>query len=321
MRAELKFETEAPSPSRLFGTLPLSRLKITVAFSEPPKLPPHSGSAWRGLLGWEIKSLICPFDRKPECGACVIRDKCPYFLLFEKESALPGLAEIPRGYVVSPDAPDRQGRQSLTVTLVGDCARFLPVVFQALLTGQRRGLGKGRQSYQVSAAEELMPGRAGRPLRFSADGLVEMKGPFPLSDWLADAGAEPPRIVRLSTPVRLRQKGKYLSRMDWPFFFGTLVRRLESLNRLYNDGAPLGRDTWLALRPHFHVNGDLRGVLRWADLERYSNRQRRKVPMGGLAGTVEFTGPNPWLAQWFRAAELVHVGKGAVMGWGKVTVG
>ncbi len=58
--------------------------------------------------------------------------------------------------------------------------------------------------------------------------------------------------------------------------------------------------------------------LRWDDYARFSNRQKKKVPMGGLVGQCSFVSDLPYLEKWLKCAELVHVGKGAAMGLGRI---
>jgi CRISPR/Cas system endoribonuclease Cas6 (RAMP superfamily) len=56
------------------------------------------------------------------------------------------------------------------------------------------------------------------------------------------------------------------------------------------------------------------------DYSRYSSRQHKKVPMGGLTGTAVLGASETWCLPWLQAASLIHVGKGASMGLGKVTM-
>jgi hypothetical protein len=56
----------------------------------------------------------------------------------------------------------------------------------------------------------------------------------------------------------------------------------------------------------------------YLDWQRYSNRQERKMDFGGLLGTVELDGDLAPLAPLLRTAEVVHVGKGATFGLGKL---
>lgn len=319
MKHQLQTANDTPTPEDLFGDLLLTRLRMRVAFEDTSGLPVHTGSAWRGALGWEIKTLICPFTPITNCSGCVIRPSCPYYMLFEAEGGLPGVAETPRGYVIAPDPLDSKGRQTLFITLLGSCTRFLPLIIQALRKASQRGLGASRRVGEIQMLEELQPGGACKPITAQPDDFLNLQGSFPLKQWLTDVSAcDTIQTLQLITPVRLRQKGKYTGVMDWPFYLATLARRLESLNCLYNNGAPLGKSGWLALKQQFAAIPPIQSDIRWIELARYSNRQKTKVPMGGLVGQARITTPQNGLAPWWQAAELVHVGKGAAMGWGRL---
>lgn len=61
--------------------------------------------------------------------------------------------------------------------------------------------------------------------------------------------------------------------------------------------------------------------LQWHDSHRYSARQRRRVPLGGLIGSfqLEPTAAAFWRVLWL--GQWVHAGTGAVMGLGGYAVG
>jgi hypothetical protein len=58
--------------------------------------------------------------------------------------------------------------------------------------------------------------------------------------------------------------------------------------------------------------------LRWHDWQRYSNRQQRKMTLGGFVGTVHVEGDLAPFAALLRTAEIVHVGKGTTFGLGRL---
>jgi hypothetical protein len=60
--------------------------------------------------------------------------------------------------------------------------------------------------------------------------------------------------------------------------------------------------------------------LRWQDWQRYSNRQGRAMEMGGFVGTVEIAGDLAPFLPLLRSAEVLHVGKGATFGLGRIAV-
>jgi hypothetical protein len=332
-----------PNPSAYFGELPIAIYQIDVelpidgrtstfsaaAASDAPSGEPtpvqktlYWGSAWRGLLGWELRSLLCPFPKKPPCKACLIRKSCPYFRLMEDQSEASGIQEAPRGYVLHPSTNGCPNTMRIMLTLFGESIRYVPAVLKALQNGETTGLGASRTSYRMQGIREVLPKGETRDIPIDFDGFSSFGSGTPLSDWMpTPAKLQPPISCRLLTPVRLRKKGKYLGRMDWAYFFATLIRRVETLQMLFASGAPLGRERFVWLCSQFSGLVPRFESLVWQEYSRWSNRQRKKVPMGGLIGEAVFDDGCPWLYPWLALAEMVHVGKGASMGLGKVEIG
>ncbi len=307
------------SPSTLFGDLPLLKLRFLIQVPRYAELPKYTGSAWRGIIGLELQRLVCPFDLRPVCRTCTVKEHCPYFLLIEKQTTLPGFSEAPRGYVFYPPIPKENSIRELYVTLIGSYSKFLPAVAKAILKGRSSGIGGERYPYEVVSCEEALPD--GSFNEISPEANMSADGPYPLREWLGGLPEPPEELsVRLITPVRLRRRGKYLDIMDWPFYFGTLARRLEALNKLFHEGELLGKDLWLSLQEHFRSAEKVGSYLRWWDLARYSGRQKRKVPLGGLVGKAVVKNPSSLDLEWWKTAELLHVGKGAAMGLGKIEI-
>ncbi len=314
--------SQAPSPVPFFGNLPLSRFRLEIRLSESLSQSVYMGSAWRGLIGWELQRLICPFSKRPECKGCIIREHCPYFQLFEDQSPLSGIQEMPRGYIFSPSEGKDLTEQILDVTLIGNCIRYFPAVLKAIQSGKASGIGPSRIPYEIHSIHRVLPEGILHDVPTEPEDWIGMNTAIPLADWLAPAPRfNGPITFTLATPVRLRKQGKYLGRMEWPYFFATIVRRLEALNCLFSGGEPLGRDRFIALANAFSSTASIQADLSWMDYSRYSSRQHKKVPMGGIIGTATLGAPDVWTTSWLQAAGLVHAGKGASMGLGKVIVG
>lgn len=318
-------ETSVPdlTPSSLFGDLEILKVRLRVLLERPVRAGVFLGSVWRGLAGTELKHLCCPAEGKTACARCRAQDRCPYFQLFETNSTLPGLSEVPRGYILFPPPSDGSARQDLLLTLLGRCTLHLPAMAAALLRGQKTGLGTDRLRYRILSIEEIQPAGPPAPVPLVASELARPRNGHILREWLAaDLGSRGDRpLVRLVTPVRLRRQGTYLAAMDWPFFFESLARRIEAISRVHASGEPLGKELWTRLTERLAQADGFAARLRWHDYHRYSNRQKTKVPMGGLVGEVDLgAAPSTWILEWWRAAALVHVGKGACMGLGRVEI-
>jgi len=315
-------------PQFLFSDLSVCKLNFHL---RPEKtLPPYFyfGSTWRGVLGWEMMKLICPFT-KHQCATCCIQSNCPYFGLFEHQTSLPGVQDAPRGYVVYP-CRDDEGVIQLNITLVGHCVNYLPVVIESVSRAAKRGIGREKIRFTLCDVRTDTP--PGYDLKQAVQDLPQ--GSLPLSEWLGkEQDFAGPVRISLPTPLRLRRQGRYLDRLEWPFFFQSLARRLEGLDCVFGQGEPVGSAIWKELADHFSrlspptimqgrpdESANRATWLEWKDLKRFSNRQKKKVPMGGLVGEIVIQDLDPWLYTWLRAAELLHVGKGAGMGLGRVEV-
>ncbi len=309
------------APSYLFGALKILVVDMTAEVEKPELLPRFLGSALRGVLGWQVRRLVCLFPRAGSCGKCAVRDGCPYFNLVERKSELPGLSDSPKGYVISPGPTGPEGVFTCRFTLVGDCMRFLPILVKAMAEGQAAGLGHSRNPYRIHALEKKSPNGMSRSLALNADEAFYGADANNLKDFLGkDTDGDTLLRIKIRTPLRLRRKGVYQGRLHWPFVLGSLVRRLEALNCLYNGGEPIGKAIWNDLQSIFGEIEVAESTMAWRELSRYSNRQRKKVPMGGIVGQATLQNISPEIMEWFRAAGLVHVGKGATMGLGQIEV-
>jgi len=310
-----------PSIDELFGSLEILQLRVHYSLDRAEGLPRYLGSAWRGAMGMNLKRLTCPFPERRMCGDCIIREHCPYYVLYENDGATHNAKDGVRPYVFYPHSGPGEARLphfSLDISLFGSAIRYLPILWQAVLMTAETGLGADRTPLALLQIEQKSAA-AWLPLPVDSDGFRQVRGPFRLSDCLNAAPPLPWRL-ELLTPLRLRRQGRYLSQLDWPFFLASIAQRLETLMVQFQHGEPMGAEAWKQLQGLFQLEAKVVHSLHWRDWHRYSNRQRRKVPMGGLAGsfTVE-QAPAGWWA-WLQAATVVHIGKGAAMGMGRLVV-
>lgn len=232
-----------------------------------------------------------------DCDRCVILEQCPCHILFGQETPIPGLKDSPRGYIIYPQ--DRGDFQELSITLIGRESRFATIITEALRRGEERGIGKGKAHYRLLSK---------RTVRSSLKECLEKS-------------LRLPKGLNLRTPLRLRQKEHYLGAVEWPFFLETIARRIEALNAIYGGGTPIGKELWNKLKCLFDdAPKPSMQDLHWFDYKRYSSRQSKKIPMGGLVGKVYFQDAPDWFWAWVKVAEIVHVGKGTSMGLGKVEI-
>lgn len=261
----------------------------------------------RGAFGHALRRAVCSMGPAQDCGTCSLRRPCVYTRLFEPfiEEAPPpflrGVAEAPRPYVFEPHDERR------------DFAAGDPLGFDLLLIGQAMDL----EPYAVLAVE-----------RMAAAGLGADRAPFEVERTEFLPPAAPPAAglpedrltLRFLTPTRIRTGHEIAASLDFRALTFAMIRRVLELAHFHVPGAEID---W-SFRPMLERASAVRVTssrLVWKDWERYSNRQQRKVGMGGVVGTMAVEGDLAPFASLLRAAEVVHVGKGAVFGLGRVEIG
>ncbi|MBZ0161049.1 MAG: CRISPR system precrRNA processing endoribonuclease RAMP protein Cas6 [bacterium] len=118
--------------------------------------------------------------------------------------------------------------------------------------------------------------------------------------------------------MRLRFDEALVNHLDFHVLIRNLLRRLSALS-YFHCGRQLNLDFKELIAQAQKIKAD-KTDLRWVDWTRYSNRQKRKIQMGGLIGQVTYSGPLAGFLPFLRLGELVHVGKGTVFGLGKYTL-
>ena len=61
-------------------------------------------------------------------------------------------------------------------------------------------------------------------------------------------------------------------------------------------------------------------ALYWHDWERYSNRQKTRMKLGGFMGEITYKGDFEPFLPYIRLGEYVHVGKGSSFGLGRYRI-
>jgi hypothetical protein len=141
-------------------------------------------------------------------------------------------------------------------------------------------------------------------------------------------------------------KGHLRSSVDFPLLFGALLRRIALLMYAHGDGGTLplpsgcSIDALSALRYFYDRSAqqpDARQAIRdayrlaeqvvmareglhWEEWERYSTRQETRMKLGGVLGTVCYTGPVGPFLPYLHVGEYIHVGKNTTFGLGQMVV-
>ncbi|MDA8186701.1 MAG: CRISPR system precrRNA processing endoribonuclease RAMP protein Cas6 [Dehalococcoidales bacterium] len=292
----------------------------------------HKGSALRGAFLHALRTDFCTNPSLASCHACSIHTSCPVCFLVSTIDEDGGRgSDAPRPYIIEPPVDARELYRPgdplvFNIVLFSRALSMFPyVVIAAQRMGEfGLGIGRGRFALREVWAVEPVAGVQQRVLR-RGDDLVKVpdlpighKQVFEVARHL-ECGASENLKVRFKTPLRLVTNGQLVHRLS----FATLMRRLfERLTVLWDAyaGEPLALDfaDVLACAEQIGVSYD---NTRWLDLDRYSTRQGRPLPMGGLVGEIAFQGDLAPFLPWLQWGTITHVGKYAVMGNGWYELG
>ncbi len=316
----------------------LALLKFTLRAEQQIALPEFAGSTFRGAFGAMFRRLAC----MPQCEdvqTCLVASHCAYARVFEARPAVAGYRPaseggLPRPFVIHPPLENRSigaGTEfSFHLALIGLAIDYLPYFILTWRELGRVGMGRGRGRFHLervescrslneesfiiySSADELV--RNNLEL-ITTEGLLTRSAPLRQVAASDRAKGKVHMRIELLTPTRLKSGGEFL-RTELPFsvLLSALLRRLESLSFFYCGGS-LQLD-YKALIARAEEVAVVENSLRWVSWERYSRRQERKIPWGGIMGCVEYRGDFTPFLPFLALGELVGVGNNCAFGLGR----
>lgn len=270
-------------------------------------LQAHPGSAWRGAFGHALKRMVCAMRLRP-CEGCSLVEVCLYPAFFGVERT----AEASRPYILCPDRAPRDGilhpGQAFRVrlTLLPSAEPAAPYAVRALLEAASNGITARRVPFECLAMTDVGTGQP-----------VDPDKQLPPDEALDCP--KPPATVRLRfvTPLRIRLGGDLLTGRNLlpTHLVAAALRRLRML------GLPVPTDLWQAARAESANLQFEEKRLGWIETTRFSSRQNTAMQIGGIVGdaVLGIGGTrHVWPLLW--AGSILHLGKGASMGFGRMEV-
>jgi hypothetical protein len=257
----------------------------------------------------------------------MLRRTCFYTRIFEPSVEgepppfLHGIDQAVRPYVFEPlggEGPVEPGETlSFDLLLFGQAVELQAYAVLAVDRMAQVGLGFQRARFRLARVEAL--GLSGPPRTLFTEGAPLSFQPAQASRPEPDSPAAERITLRFATPLRLKVRDRLAGRPGFRDLVFNALRRVLDLAHTHVPGAAV---EW-GFRTFLEQSSAVRVVtedLRWHDWERWSNRQRTAMKLGGVLGTVVLEGDLSPFVPLLRTAEVVHVGKGATFGLGKVFV-
>jgi hypothetical protein len=301
------------------STLPIARLHLTVRANAPLHLPRYAGSMLRGAFGHALRELaLLPHESGQPCA---LHERCPYCQIFAPPPLASGhslqkFSQMPPPYVIEPPGADQPRKLNqddnfrFSLVLIGRAWQHLPAVMQAFERAMQRGLGQHKAPCTLISAQQEA---SSTPFWQSGQTCPSLQ-----------AAALPPApslgeqvTLHFRTPLRqqYRNKPARVHELDARTLLTGLARRHQLLHDVY-----CGTQTPLWDFPTLTQQAETISLdadqLHWVDWERYSNRQRQAMTLGGLIGPVQLRGNLAPFRDLLHLGQWLHVGKETVFGLG-----
>jgi len=292
------------------------------------QLPIFKGSTFRGVFGRAFKDVVCALKRR-ECPECLLKSQCIYVNVFEpavsphqKKSA--HISAAPNPFVIEPPLTDQEeyhAGDSLEFSLIlfGKANDYLPYFIYAIDRMGAIGIGRkingkrGRFTLESVLWDGVPLYTSETKLMSAIDALPEITIDAPGTR--QEVVSSTIKIV-LETPLRIKYNNKLKADLPFHILTRAMLRRASALLFVYGDGEPDIDFTGLVKRAETVVIKE--SNLNWHDWQRYSFRQKDKMFLGGIIGSITYSGDIAPFLSMIDFCAKTHIGKQTAFGLGKM---
>ena len=305
-------------------SLNYSKFDVYSRFHQSAQLPKFKGSMLRGAMGHALKSTVCAV-RVKVCDTCILKRNCLYAKIFEVKPDLEkktGQVNFPHPYVLESqdnEKIDFSPNQEFvfSIILFGEMIDYLPYFVYAFERMGEEGIGKRINGYRnsfdiqnICFENETIYGRQQKTL----PGSTPSKS-LSLENQNTDENSLRINVI-FESPLRVKNQGKLVHDLEFVVFIRTILRRIKTLWLRFADGIPdFDEKGLLQIAETVEI---AQARLYWEEQTRYSNRQSSYLKLGGLKGSIEFSGNLTPFLPLLNIAQVVHIGKETSFGLGQL---
>lgn len=285
---------------------------FNLQFLEPAFFNEYIGSVLRSTLGNALHN---------------ISDLPSYRYLFETPPTRPlpntGYSSVPHPFVLRAPCLGQTwipvgGNLSFNLTLIGKGISYFSYFFEAIRFAGDYGIGLKPSRFEITSVESVGL-KNERRLIFSKGDKSFDSNFFRLSIRKFPSNNINPiqALMSFITPVRLKDKGKYIKSENFSFeaYTKRFLERIQSLGYFHNGIPWLGIDTQLIEKAQ---EVSCQSWLQWQDWRIWVRNRHQKL--GGLVGQVILQGDLSLFYYMLRSTEWLSVGKNTSYGFGAVKI-
>ncbi|MDP2643536.1 MAG: CRISPR system precrRNA processing endoribonuclease RAMP protein Cas6, partial [Desulfobacterales bacterium] len=228
----------------------------------------------------------------------------------------------PHPFVLRPPETQKQSFSKddelvFNLLLFGDLNKRLPYFIYAFQQAGRRGIGKRINGRRPKFSLKQVSARGFEIYSDATETIEQADAVETLSVNRENVPQQASRVrLELKTPLRLKFNNRIERDLPFHVLVRAMLRRISSLFTAYAGGEPDLDYKGLLERAATIRTQD--NQLFWHDWERYSNRQKQRMPMSGMAGSVTYEGDLGEFLPLLDICAKVHIGKNTAFGLGKI---
>lgn len=310
----------------------MHRYNFYLRAEEPLNLPEFKGSLFRGAFGITFRRIVC-ITKQQSCTGCMLQQQCSYFKIFETEvqpnnlAFLKGVVKVPHPFVIMPPPESNRSYMKGSVlrvglTLWGDTVNYFPFFVYTFKKMGETGISYKRSKVSLQWVTVVDECNNEVEVYNGEKGDLSLKYyPIAITTNVSDMPVPGSATLSFVTPVRLQVLSEVLYKHEQVtpgVLIDAIYRRYLSIAYLFC--AATAESVNVPKQDYTGIT-ITQNMLQFDSFDRYSNRQERKVPMGGFRGSITIAGDLSGIFPLLLAGERLHIGKNTVFGMGRYKLG
>jgi len=186
-----------------------------------------------------------------------------------------------------------------------------------------KGIGKGRGRAYLNLVNSIGADGSKNLIYSQGDQLLRNTyQPMTIREVLANMNRDdlgPVLSLDFLTPTRIKYRERLVLELSFPILIRNLLRRFSLLAYFHNNLELKDINFKELINQSEQVKVKER-ELQWCDWERFSQRQSRRMKLGGFIGRISFSGPWQDFFPYIALGQWLHVGKGTSFGLGHYSI-
>lgn len=288
-----------------------SIIRFEVEFLKDSKLNSNKHSGIRGIIGNALINENCLVNsNNRNCNECVFRNRCLAYNIFSPKisSTSNNLEENISPFIIICDDKRvfirEKDKLIFAIIFFGDTISYIPQVIRSVkVAGESLGLDNNLfrlKSVVNDINEDIYIKGISNYQRVNVRTIEEyIENRLSISKDISR--------IEIISPIRFKKNKKFNDDLIEGDIVNLIKRRLITLAAL--------EDRSITIDEIFKFKIKYKD-LKWREYNRYSNRQKSRMSLGGIVGYLELEEVNEEAKKLLIAGELIHIGKSTSFGLG-----